>query len=52
MKILFYIPAMIGGGAERVTVILCNEFVKLGHTVLVATNPAKGSYPWKRKLEF
>lgn len=51
MKILFYIPAMIGGGAERVTAILCNEFVKLGHTVLVATNPAKGSYPLEEEVE-
>lgn len=45
MKILFYIPVLIGGGAERVTVLLCNEFVKCGHDVAVATNPSKGSYP-------
>ena len=50
MKILFYIPALIGGGAERVTVLLCNEFVKRGHDVAVATNPSKGSYPINERV--
>lgn len=52
MKILFFIPAMIGGGAERVTAVLCNEFVKQGHDVIVATNPTKGSYPMDNRVRF
>lgn len=45
MKLLFFIPSMIGGGAERVTSILCNEFIKRGHSVSVATDVSKGHYP-------
>lgn len=50
MNILVFIPSMIGGGAERVTSILCNEFVKRGHTVSVATDLSKGHYPLNRKV--
>lgn len=45
MKILFFIPTLIGGGAERVTAVLCSEFVRRGHDVVIATNPNKGCYP-------
>lgn len=33
MKILFFINSLAGGGAERVTVNLANEFVREGHSV-------------------
>jgi len=40
MKIAVFIPSLTGGGAERVAVILANEFAALGNTtrLLVATN--------------
>ena len=45
MKILFYIPTLIGGGAERVTSILCNELSNRGHEILIATDVRRGHYP-------
>ena len=38
MKILFYVHAMAGGGAERVCNTLANEFSKQGKEVYVSTN--------------
>lgn len=35
MKILFFISSLAGGGAERVTVNLANDFVSLGHNVTI-----------------
>lgn len=37
MKIMFFIPRMGGGGAERVISILANEFDKLGNSVVIYT---------------
>lgn len=36
MKVIFVIPSMAGGGAERVISILANEFVKAGNEVSIA----------------
>lgn len=38
MKILFYIHAIDGGGAERVLCTIANRFVNDGHGVIIATN--------------
>ena len=38
MKILFYIHAIEGGGAERVLCALANRFANDGHDVIIATN--------------
>lgn len=38
MRILFYCHEITGGGAERVTSILVNEFNRRGETVYLATN--------------
>lgn len=35
MRIMFVIPNLNAGGAERVTAILANEFVKMGHEVII-----------------
>lgn len=35
MKILLFINSLVGGGAERVTTILCNEFVTRGCSVQI-----------------
>lgn len=51
MKILFFIPALIGGGAERVTVVLCNELVRRGHDIVIATNLNKRSYPIDNRVK-
>ncbi len=37
MKIMFFIPRMGGGGAERVVANLSNEFSKRGHEVIIYT---------------
>lgn len=41
MKLLFYIHAIDGGGAERVLCTLANRFVNNGHNVIIATNTHK-----------
>lgn len=37
MKILFFIPSLRAGGAERVASILCNHWVSLNHNIIVVT---------------
>jgi glycosyltransferase involved in cell wall biosynthesis len=37
-KILLYLPALIGGGAERVFALLASEFARRGHRVLFAVD--------------
>lgn len=44
MRLLFYIPTLIGGGAERVTSIVCSELSNRGHEVVIATDIEKGHY--------
>ena len=44
MKIMFFIPRMGGGGAERVISILANEFDKLGNSVIIYTPTDSQSY--------
>lgn len=41
MKLLFFIHAISGGGAERVLTLLCNELVERGYDVFLATNTYK-----------
>lgn len=38
MKLLFFITALSGGGAERVLVTLCNSLVERGHDIHIATS--------------
>lgn len=38
MKLLFYIASLKGGGAERVMSILCNELIRKGYDIYLATN--------------
>lgn len=38
MKLLFFIGAMKGGGAERVMATLCNKLAERGHDVYLATS--------------
>lgn len=46
MKIILYINAINGGGAERVLTVLANELSRRGHDVVFATSyPAEGEYP-------
>ena len=40
MKLLFVINTMMGGGAARVTALLCNELVKENYQIVIATNLA------------
>jgi len=42
MKIMIVLAYLHGGGAERVATVLANNFVRLGHKVIFATN--KGRY--------
>lgn len=37
-KYLFYMPALIGGGAERVWALLASEFARRGHEVIFAVD--------------
>lgn len=42
MKIHFLLPALSGGGAERVMVILANHFASIGHEIFLITfNPGE-----------
>lgn len=41
MKILFFIPALEGGGAERVMATLTKEFSTRGYTIYIATDISK-----------
>lgn len=41
MKLLFYIHAISGGGAERVLVNLVNELIERGHDITVATDTSR-----------
>lgn len=53
-KILFLVSSMQGGGAERVASLLCNEWVKNGHSVtLMPTFSGKGIclYPLDEKVK-
>lgn len=43
-KILFLIPSMNGGGAEKVTMLLGNELIKLGWDVSFAMSKIEGPY--------
>ncbi|WP_045216488.1 glycosyltransferase [Desulfonatronovibrio magnus] len=48
LKIVFYMPSFAGGGAERNSVLVANEFTRLGHKVsIVVDNP---SGPNKKSL--
>ncbi|MCH5327913.1 MAG: glycosyltransferase family 4 protein [Coprobacter sp.] len=40
MKLLFCIPSMCGGGAERVMALVCNGLCARGHEVVLATDTA------------
>ncbi|MDE5855237.1 MAG: glycosyltransferase [Ruminococcus sp.] len=44
MKIVFFIPRMSGGGAERVVANLANEFDKRGNSVLIYTPTDQNSF--------
>ncbi len=44
MKILFFIPRMGGGGAERVVANLANEFDKRGNSVVIYTPTESKSF--------
>ncbi len=37
VKIMFVIPSLRGGGAERVAVTLCNHWAEIGHDVMLHT---------------
>lgn len=51
-KILFYINALNGGGAERVMSNLSSQFVDKGYEVLFATSyPADGEYELNKKIK-
>jgi glycosyltransferase involved in cell wall biosynthesis len=45
MRIVFVIPNLGAGGAERVASLLCNEWVATGHEVTVVTFEPKGTVP-------
>ena len=47
MKILFFIPSLLSGGAERVLAIIANELAIRGHNVTLAYN---FSYPVQYEL--
>ena len=44
MKLLFCIPLMCGGGAERVMALLCNGLSARGHEVVLATDTKQESF--------
>lgn len=51
MKIMFFIPRMGGGGAEKVISILANEFDKLGNSILIYTpTDQKSFYPLRSSV--
>lgn len=51
-KILFYINALNGGGAERVMSNLSSQFADKGYEVLFATSyPADGEYELNKKIK-
>ena len=51
-KLLFYINALNGGGAERVMSNLSSQFVDKGYEVLFATSyPADGEYELNKKIK-
>ena len=51
-KILFYINALNGGGAERVMANLSSQFADNGYDVLFATSyPAEGEYELNKKIK-
>ena len=51
MKVLFCIPLMCGGGAERVMALLCNGLSARGHEVVLATDTKQESFIlWIKKL--
>ncbi len=41
---LFYIPSFAGGGAERLSVLLANQFCEMGNKVSFAVNTADGPH--------
>ncbi|MBQ2884543.1 MAG: hypothetical protein IJE43_12340, partial [Alphaproteobacteria bacterium] len=50
-KIMFFIPTMIGGGAERVVSILSGEFVLCGYEVeIVVYRMVEKTYPMNDKV--
>ena len=40
MRLIFYIHAIKGGGAERVCATLANGFARLGHEVYISCDPS------------
>jgi GalNAc-alpha-(1->4)-GalNAc-alpha-(1->3)-diNAcBac-PP-undecaprenol alpha-1,4-N-acetyl-D-galactosaminyltransferase len=46
LRIAFVIPSLGPGGAERVASLLCNDWVRQGHAVTLATFDAAGAEPF------
>ena len=51
MKILLFINSLVGGGAERVTTILSNEFVKRGCDVQIFLKEKIVDYELDKKIK-
>lgn len=51
MRILFFINSLVGGGAERVTVLLANQFVEMGHNVAIFVKEDIIAYPIDQRVE-
>lgn len=52
MKIMFFVPRMGGGGAERVIANLANDFDKKEHSVLIYTpTDSKSFYPLRPSVQ-
>lgn len=50
MKLLFFSSSLSGGGAERVLSNLTNNLAEIGHTVYIAINEDKQTYPINDKI--
>ena len=50
MKLLFFIPSLTGGGAERVLSLISNELVNRGHIISIVITDSEVSYKLNDKI--